>query len=127
MIEFMLAGDKVASGGGRAVARLLQGGQRGRVDPAVLNDLADECRIIFQVVGGSELRQIVGLLSGSVGWSIPRRRSASIDVIHQRLGNRVSVIAEIVFDVGSGVPDVVRPDSAAVLQKIGRASCRERV
>ena len=44
------------------------------------------------------------------------RRAAGIDAIHQRFRNRVSVIAEVVLDVGAGVANVVGPDGAAVLE-----------
>ena len=115
-IEFVLACDEVAGGGRRGVARLLQCKQRIRIDPAVLDNLANECRIVFQVIGRSKLGQLVRLLGACFRRSVPRRSSAGIDAIHERFRNRVGVVAEVVLDVGAGVPNVVSPDGAAVLE-----------
>ncbi len=80
---------------------------------------ANECRIVLRVNAyRGELRQIVRLLGGfrrqecTAGGTPPASTRSTSD-----LGNRVGVIAEIVFDMGSAVSNVVCPQMVRLFFK----------
>ena len=81
VLEFVFPGDEVARGGCSVVACLFQTVERIRIDAAILDNLADESWIVFQVIGRGELRQIARCLRACFRRGVSRRSSASIDAV----------------------------------------------
>src|SRR5208337_4204277 len=98
------------------VALTFQTGQHVRVNLAFLDNLDENRTFVVETVSGRESGK-VGDLGGRR--SAVRGHTAGIDVVHQRLGDSVRIVAHIVFVVAAVFADVIGDNGAAVFQMDG--------
>ena len=116
VFELEFPSDEV---GGRAqhwVAFGFEAGENVGVDFAFLDDPGDQVALTGEAVGGSEGGEIRDVRSTGGGMT---RHTAGIDMVHDRLGNCVGIVADVVFEVAAGFADVIGQNGAAIFQVNG--------
>ena len=122
VFEFKFSGDEVGRRAQLGIALAFQAGENVGIDLAFLDDLADEIALVGKAVGGSKGREIADLGGCRCDMS---GHAAGIDVIYGRLGDRVGIVADVVFVVIAVFADVIGDDGAAIFQMDGVGPCAQ--
>ena len=112
----MLTRNEITCGGDAGIAFLLQDSQRIRVHPTFVDDLVQKARLVLQIVGGCKHGHVVRVLAACTRGDVLGGNPPGLNSFHDRLGNGVRVVADVVLDMGAILTNVVCPDGAAVLE-----------
>jgi len=86
------------------------------IDVAIADDFVGERRFASQYCRNRQDWKIVPIVAVGAGGLRWRRSRTTVDPLYNRLGNRKSIVSEVVFQMGSVFANAIGPDGAAILK-----------